>query len=348
MAYGTVNTDIVSDSSGGRLAPISSVFRNRIINGAMVISQVGTSATISTTKAYIPDRWGCNANYTTSSTIAQSSNAPTGFVNSCLITVGTGASPAANDYFRVSQGIEGYNIADLGWGTANAKTITISFWVKSSLTGTFGVGLFNTNTRSYVSSYTISAANTWEQKTITIAGDTSGTWNTDNSAGVYLAFDLGEGTSRSTSTTNSWQASSVFGLTGGVKLGTTSGATWQLSGVQFEVGSSATGFEYRMYGTELNLCQRYYYQVVGGAGTGSSVSFMAVQYLANSTMWMSLPLIQTMRTAPTATLSNFAGSGGGSVTVVGTNVYSIDISNSGTGSGFYLGTGSTVTASAEL
>jgi hypothetical protein len=158
----------------------------------------------------------------------------------------------------VQQYIEGFNVADLGWGTASAQTITVSFWVRSSLTGTFAGSVSNSAAnRSYVFTYNISSANTWEYKTITIAGDTSGTWLTNNGRGILLTFDLGNG-SNYQATAGSWVSQYAVGTSSSVKVISTVGATWQITGVQLEKGSTATSFDYRPYGTELALCQRYY------------------------------------------------------------------------------------------
>lgn len=287
-------------------------FRNRIINGGMVINQRGyTSQTVSSTQQFAVDRFRVNATITSGSTIAQSSDVPSSqtFTNSYLVTIGTGAVPSGSDYFRFVQAIEGYNIADFGYGTANAKTTTLSFWIKSSVTGTYGVGLFTTNASgsSYVGTYTINSANTWEYKTVTIPGDTGGTWSTDNSAGMYVCWDLGEGPTRST-TAGSWNnATTNFGLTGGTKLASTSGATWYITGVQLEVGSVASTFEQRLYGTELQLCQRYYTQsttqVAASALYNSSYSIYYTAWNYSGTSWIGQAVYfpVTMRAIPTVT-----------------------------------------------
>jgi hypothetical protein len=167
--------------------------------------------------------------------------------------------------------IEGFNVADLNWGKQNAKSVTVSFWVKSSVTGNYGFTLTNADgNRGYVVSYAINAANTWEQKIVTIPGDTSGTWTTDNTAGVTLNFDLGVN-GPTTDTVNTWLTGDYRGLTSGVDLIRTNGATFYLTGVQFEVGSVATEFERRPYGLELSLCQRYLPSYIYESSSGSEM-----------------------------------------------------------------------------
>jgi hypothetical protein len=256
------NTTQNTSAYGGGFA-----FRNRIINGGMVIDQrnAGASVTInSSTGAYTLDRWEGRGEASQGVyTMQQSSTAPTGFNKSLLVTVTTADSSLAsgdNYYFR--QIVEGFNIADLGWGTASAQTVTLSFWVRSSLTGTFGGAITNasTSTRAYGFTYTISSANTWEQKTITITGDTTGTWNTDNSGGMFINFSLGANADRQT-TANTWSAISsviISGATGEGSIIGTNGATFYITGVQLEKGSTATSFDYRPYSAELAMCQRYF------------------------------------------------------------------------------------------
>jgi hypothetical protein len=244
---------------------VSPGFRNRIINGAMVISQrYGTSSvTLDGANLYTLDRWDGYDNTDGSFTVQQTTTAPTGFNNSLKVTVAsTDTSLGATQFAFMRHKIEGYNIADLGWGTANAKTVTLSFWVQSSVTGTFGGTFVNDNgDRGYPFTYTISSANTWEQKSITVAGDTSGTWLTTNGVGIAITFGLGVGSSYS-GTAGSWQAGFYASATGATNLMATSGATFYITGVQLEVGSTATSFDTRSYGTELLLCMRYYYKLL--------------------------------------------------------------------------------------
>jgi hypothetical protein len=195
-----------------------------------------------------------------------------------LLTVTTtDASPSTAFGYGVAQAIEGFNIADLGWGTANAQTITLSFWVRSSVTGSYCLNLANsTGQLQYTTTYTINAANTWEQKTVTIVGPTSGTWESTNSSGVLVVFGLGGGASRTTSSLNSWDVvggTTRTAVTGATNLLATSGATWYVTGIQLEKGFTATNFDVRSYGTELDLCQRYFetmYFRQAGYGNGSN------------------------------------------------------------------------------
>jgi len=229
-------------------------FKNRIINGAMVIDQrnAGASITQGTTGTqYSVDRWGIYGNVASKFTAQQSTTAPAGFINSLLITSSSAYSIAAGDNFLLYQKIEGLNTTDLAWGTASASSVTLSFWVRSSLTGTFGGSIQNSaQNYCYPFSYTISSANTWEQKTITITGPTSGTWLTTNGIGVGVQFGIGVGSTYS-GTAGSWAATTYISATGATSIIGTSGATWYVTGVQLEKGSTATSFDYRPYGTEL-------------------------------------------------------------------------------------------------
>lgn len=235
--------------------------RNLIINGDMRIAQRGTSVTNVVGGNYnTVDRWQWVEVSTATLDMEQSTDVPSGqgFVYSSKLTVNTAdTSIAASDYSYYRQPIEGNNTSHLEFGTANAKTITISFWVKSSITGTYCVTLHNnTFARAYIAEYTIDSANTWEKKTITVVGDTTGTWTTDNTRGLILHFTLATGT----------DSQGITGWQGGVKLGTanqvnwlgTTGATLYLTGVQLEVGDTATPFEHRPYDMELARCQRYF------------------------------------------------------------------------------------------
>jgi hypothetical protein len=228
----------------------------------MVIDQrnAGASITVTNTTAYPVDRWPLDVYGSTGAISGQRSTvAPPGFTNSLLLTVVTTRTAIAADFFAVGQRIEGFNAADLGWGTANAQTITLSFWARASVTGNYAVSLRNNDaSRSYVTSITINSANTYEYKTLTIVGDTTGTWGTTNGIGINLSIDLGTGSTYQTATANAWQAGNFVALTSGVRFVANAGATLYITGVQLEVGTVATSFDYRPYGTELALCQRYY------------------------------------------------------------------------------------------
>jgi len=259
---------IVLASDGSATAQLSSLnggalsgARNRIINGDMRIDQRNAGASSTTTGGYTVDRFVFYASQSSKITIQQNAGSvtpPAGFSNYLGFTVSASATVGSSDYFYFYQPIEGFNTADLAFGSASAKTVTVSFWIRSSLTGTFGGSLNNgAFNRSYPFTYSISSANTWEYKTITITGDTSGTWLTNNGAGMILALSLGMGSTFAT-TAGSWTGGLYVSATGATNLVGTNGATFYITGVQLEAGSVATPFERRSYGQELALCQRYY------------------------------------------------------------------------------------------
>jgi hypothetical protein len=276
-------------------------FRNRIINGAMVIDQRNAGASVTASGAFPVDRFKIEMSQSSKVTWQQNAGSvtpPTGYKYYAGATVGASANVTvgAGDYFLFEHQIEGYNIADLGWGTASASPVTLSFWVRSSVTGTFGGAVSNNNNRSYPFTYTISSANTWEQKSITIAGDQSGTWGSTNGTGIFVDWSLGTGSTYS-GTAGAWAGSLYFSATGASTPITTNSATFYITGVQLEAGSTASPFEYRQYGTELALCQRYFYKVVGGTsyqrfGIGASN--------ATTTQYPVIPLQTYMRVGPTS------------------------------------------------
>jgi hypothetical protein len=276
-------------------------FVNRIINGDMRIDQRNNGASVNAdaaTNPYTCDRWRSLALTGSGQfSVQQSTTAPTGFTNSLLFTSLAATSVGVSDAFGFRQPIEGLNCSDFGFGTASAQTVTLSFWVRSSLTGTFGGSLANNSAnRSYPFSYTISAANTFEYKTITIPGDTTGTWATNNAGGINVWFGLGVGATRS-GTAGVWAGSDFRSATGSVNLVSTNGATFYITGVQLEVGSVATPFERRPYGTELALCQRYC-KVWTSTAMGQAIS----NQLTNSG---TLYFPTTMRSAPTLSGASF-------------------------------------------
>ena len=301
--------------------------RNKIINGAMVIDQRNAGASVTPTNGlYTLDRWQGLLAQASKYTVIQSATAPAGFIESLKVTSSSAYSLADGDYFDITQYVEGQNMADLAWGTASAATVTLSFYVRSSLTGTFGGSLQNNGqARSYPFSYAISSADTWEKKSITIAGDTSGTWLTTNGRGIQLNFSLGTGATFSGSA-GSWAGANYLGTTSTVSVVSTNAATWYVCGVQLEKGSTATEFEHRGIGEELSLCQRYYYENPAMIGTG-----LGSTTIARATG--SHPV--AMRSAPTVTVSNAVQffNGGASLVCTGsltnystTTVYNADLS----------------------
>ena len=269
----TIAVNAITDANGGATTTINSVTpnvnnvvgKNLIINGAMQIAQRGTSTTgVTGSDYYTCDRYKTILTSLGTWTVEQSTDAPDGFSNSLKHSCTTAdASPAAADILYLSQIIESQNLQQVAKGTASAKSLTCSFWVKSNKTGTYIVGLQEfQNTRYIANSYTINAANTWEKKTITFAGDTTGTLANDNSAGLYLQFYLGSGSDYSSGTlATSWESTvNVNRAVGQVNLADSTSNYINITGVQIEVGDTATEFEHRQYGTELQLCQRYYYR----------------------------------------------------------------------------------------
>ena len=295
----TVNGAAVSGFTGTK---------NRIINGNMVIAQRGTTA-VTTSAAFPVDRFS-TVNATDGTFSAQQvSDAPSGFINSLKwTTTAADASLSAAQYTSTLQFIEGLNVADFAWGTASAATVTLSFWVKSSITGTFSGALANSAyDRSYPFNYTISVASTWEQKTITIAGDTSGTWLTTNGIGIRLYMSLGAG-SDFTGTANAWGAAGrTASTTGTASVIGTLNATWQVTGVQLERGSNATSFEFIDYGRQLIQCQRYY-EIIKMQDSGAETLIGIGYAYSNPNNFFNYPFKVTKRSQPTMTLVGTATS----------------------------------------
>ena len=287
--------------------------RNRIINGAMVFDQRNAGASSapagSSGGTYTLDRWVYQASATGKFTVQQNAGSvtpPAGFSKYLGLTVASAVTVGSTDYFNIYQVTEANNVSDLAWGTSSAANVTLSFWVRSSLTGTFGGSLRNgAVNRTYPFNYTISSANTWEKKSITIAGDVSGTWATDNSQGIYITWSLGVGSTYSGGTVNTWNAVNYQAPSSPQSVVGTSGATFYITGVQLEAGSVATPFEHRQYGQELALCQRYYETgLVGFVGTVTS----------GHAAGTAVPFAVTKRTTPTmsqAASLNASGFGSG-------------------------------------
>jgi hypothetical protein len=296
--------DEVAVAAGGSVAAAFNsngvFFRNRIINGDMRIDQRNAGAAVTTSGAFPVDRFAITNTSDGAFSAQQDSSVPTGsgFVNSVKVTATTAdATLTAAQTLNFSQGVEGTNVADLMWGTASARPVTLSFWVRSSLTGTFGGSLRNNGgARSYPFSYSISVADTWEYKTVTIPGDTSGTWLTTTGLGVQVVFGLGAGPDRS-GTAGAWVSANVVAPTGAVSVIGTLNATWYVTGVQLETGSVATPFERRPFGTELMLCQRYYYRMKA-TGVNAFFGTGLVDTTTNALFITTFPV--SMRTAPSA------------------------------------------------
>jgi len=301
---------------GGNISPQTG-FRNRIINGAMTIDQRNAGASVTPgDSAFTLDRWNVRQSAASKFSVQQNAGSvtpPVGFSNYLGATSLSAYSIASGDAFALLQPIEGFNVGDLAWGTANAQAVTLSFWVRSSLTGTFGGALRNSATdRSYPFSYTISAANTWEYKTITVPGDTSGTWLTNNGVGIRLSFGIGVGTTAS-GTAGAWTAGSFTSATGATSVVGTNGATFYITGVQLEKGSVATPFEFRSIGQELALCERYY-QRVNPTAVGDRY---AVGYNATTTQFDFIIFFLTAMRAPPAALEQNGIAGNYSVNPAG-------------------------------
>ena len=314
------------DLSTLQTAPSGFGFKNRIINGDMRIDQRNAGASVTpTATGYTLDRWSLEVSQASKFSVQQNAGSitpPAGFTKYLGITTVAAYTVGASEAFNLRTFVEGYNFADMAWGTASAAPTTLSFWVRSSLTGTFGGSLRNDlNNRSYPFTYAISAANTWEYKTITIAGDTAGTWATTTERGVGVMFGLGTGSTGS-GTAGAWAAANYVSATGATSVVGTSGATFYVTGVQLEKGSTATAFDYRDYGRELIMCQRYYYRIVGVSGyttllSGVSASTTAAGQCAN-------PHPVQMRAAPTINIANLSSYNG----VNNTNVTGISAQNS--------------------
>jgi len=292
----TTTTGLGTISTSGTLVMGSSFKRNRIINGNMAVDQrnAGASVTQSTTNVYTVDRWFCYGTVASKFTVQQTPSTTetgyatrlaAGFTNYLAITSSSSYSVGASDLFQIAQRIEGLNTADLAWGTSGAKSVTVSFWVYSSLTGTFGGSLGNgSNNRSYAFSYSIPVANTWTYISIPIAGDTAGTWTTNNTTSIYISYGLGAGSTYS-GATGSWGATNYQTATGAVSVVGTNAATWYVTGVQLEVGSVATPYERQIYSDQLAQCQRYlpYFNIQAAnfaVGTAflTTLGFASLQY----------------------------------------------------------------------
>jgi hypothetical protein len=314
--------------------------RNLIINGAMQVAQRGTSVTGITSSGYQSlDRWKLETVGEETLTMEQSSDAPDGFGSSMKITVTTADSDVeASDWCRVIQCIEGQNFQSLAFGTSGAQQFTLSFWVKSSVTGTYAVTMQNTDADVVnVKNYTINSANTWEYKTVTYEADTSNSIDNDNQLSMRPFFFLTAGSDRTTddNAVDTWTASNTannaYGHTADI-IGTAS-ATWYITGVQLEVGTVATPFEHRSYGEELALCQRYYQRYGGASGTILDGGYGTS---ANAT-YVGKIIPVTMRAAPTITKNGTWSSANATISFVyiSNNYFTLTATHSSTAYWFH-------------
>ena len=317
--------------------------RNLIINGAMQVAQRGTSFTglgVSTT--YTLDRWrfADSANPPARYTQTQSTDAPDGFSNSLKMEVTTAdTSVDADELQNVDYFIEAQDLQQLAYGSSSAKAITVSFWVKCSTAQTFALRVQHEDAGGgYTKSYTITSPNTWEYKTLTFSGNTTTSLVNDNGRGFRLRWSMCAGSNYTGSDSTAWGNGSIFGLHENDWLAST-GSTWQITGVQLEVGESATEFEYRPYGMELSLCQRYYQDFSNGMGVG----YLAWKYTPNNGHWLHLVCNPRLRASPTVTSSSWAGT---QPTVYEVSAVSIMFNH--TTSAFYSTTGTVINASAGL
>ena len=312
---------------------VSAGRKNMIINGACMINQrfdSGTYTLSGSTDYYPVDRFRSWASGGGQFTIQRSDNAPPGFKNSLMFTVSTvDSSIASGDYYVIQQRVEGYNFAHLNWGTNNGKPVTLSFWVKADVTGKYGISFWQYNqSYTYVTSYYINTADTWEYKTITVPAPAGGTWLTGNGTGFGIWWDLGSGSLYGTSTTETWGQSSKFYPTGATQMIKTSGAKFRMTGVQLEVGRNATEFEHRPYGEELKLCERYF--EYSTAGTGRFYTTRNDGISRGTVTWRT-----PKRASPNSvTLTHSNPGGWSSASVLGSDIYGMDFGSSGNYSNF--------------
>jgi len=313
--------DSITFGDGSIVASGSQGFKNKIINGHMMIDQRQAGSNVAASSVsnggyHTVDRWAASTTQSSKFTLQQVADAPTGFKYSVKLTSVSSYSAISSDYFGVMQLVEGYNIIDLDYGLSTAKTTSLSFWVKSSISGTFGGCVYNGNgsTRSYPFSYTISSGevNTWKNITVNnILGDTSvGPTSTTSGIGMYVYFSFGAGSSFVAST-GTWQTGTYLGATGQTNHVATNGSTLQITGVQWEKGTTASSFEFRSYGKELMLCQRYYQLY-----TATSVEWIYNEDATTNHKWWQCYLTgATMRTAPSATfIGSWTGGTSGGLT----------------------------------
>ena len=290
--------------------------RNLIINGAMQVAQRGTTGT-STGGGYLSvDRYSyVRSGYTPSMTRSQEVDGPAGFSNSYKALTAAAAAVPVSGYASIFQTIEAQNLQHLNYGSADAAPITLSFWVKSNVTGTFAVSAvtFDTSIMYNSLTYTVSSANTWEYKTVTFAGQTVNAIDNDNGAGLRIEWCLSSGTDYTSGSNGVWSTSASNRFAGhATDITGTLNNYLAITGVQLEVGDTATPFEHRSYGQELALCQRYY-EVIGDGIGSNAVAGICQDGIASfsfsfPTKTFSLPWKVTKRVAPSVTYSTMSGS----------------------------------------
>lgn len=303
----TANAGITfADASVQSTAASGFGFKNRIINGAMMIDQRNNGGTVTSghqTTTFCVDRFNTYKDNTSAVvTMQRTTVAPPGFSHSLLVKPTTGSAPTAAQELQLRHSIEGFNIADFNWGTANAVDIVLSFWVRSSLVGTFAFGVqsYGSGT-TYVTTYTIDQADTWERKTISIPKVTTGTWAVNNMPTMNLIWDLGGGSNYNT-TPNTWTSGNYYTTAGTTKLVSATNATFYITGVQIEKGTTSTSFDYRPYGTELALCQRYCFTLGNGVDSNWGIGRWE-----GTAALIQIIFPQQMRSVPTITIPNMAG-----------------------------------------
>lgn len=351
MSYGTIQIEKMTTESGYSLgAGNASSFKNRAINGGMVVDQRNAGASITTGSGanFIVDRFNLFASVASKFTGQQNQGGvtpPAGFPNYLGATCSSAYTPGASEAFLIYQGVEGFNVADLDYGKSTAKTATVSFWARSNLTGNFAFAFRNAAlNRQYVTSYNIGAANTWQYITLTIPGDTTGAWNSTNGAGINMCWDLGSNSAYNATTLNTWgnqgSTNQAYTFSGATQVISGTNNYLYITGVQLEVGTVATSFDFRDYGTELLLCQRYYEQSNGviWSSTGYYSTFIRCGQ----------PFLVQKRTTPTVTFSSVFNSAGSSVSIISSNTTSTHLGWSADSVAQSFGISFSYTASAEL
>ena len=353
----TLNVESISHPTPGSLVTINGTApsnRNLIINGAMQVAQRGTSFAVTTSETYAVDRFQTHhgGSFNFNSTLTQSSTAPAGFTSSLKVDVTTTSTPTGNQNGLIAHKVEAQNLQHLQYGTSNAQTCTLTFWVRSNKTGTYCLQIMQQDAAKYqMHEYSISSANTWEQKTITIVGNTADAINNDNGKGFDIRWHLACGSNDQVAASSTWTGSSegFFATSNQVNLFDSTSNEWYLAGVQLEVGSVATPFEHRSFGDELARCQRYFEKSVN-YGTAATTATNPAPTLVGSAYATTIIRTQThykvpKRATPTVTpVASSTGNGTGtqwaryngswalastSIAQSNENAFSVDLTTSG-------------------